>query len=786
MTLVYLAAAWLGAMAAVGAWSVAWWVPAAWLIALTPLRLALACQRQAAALAWAAIAIAALAGGARFDSWWNREVPSLAAFVGAEATVYGVVDSEADPGTTTTAYVLRVRSIATDGGPATAASGRVRMTLHQYTELLPGDRLSVSGKLQEPPVFDGFDYRAYLARQDIVATMLFPRFETAGVDDSYWFARTTARARRSIERVLQRALPEPEAALAAGVAFGRDETLDSNVRDAFRDAGLAHVLAVSGSNVVVVAATVMAVATAFVRRQWALIPAAGSVLAYVCLAGLDPSTVRAGIMAGIFLVGAALGRQQSGLAALGLAAIAMTAIRPATAADVGFQLSLAATGGLIAFGPWIRAGLEAARNRMPLGAALPDVAVQVAAISLSATISTLPVTWFAFERVSLVGPLANLVVEPIFATAFFASLLTGLGGLAWGPLGWAAGLVAFYPLRLMRRVGEIAADIPFAAVDLPPVGVDAAILAGVTLFVAALAAYSRYAPVVAPRAPRAADRLAQRLVLTGVGACCAIAITALSILPLQPPGDLQVDVLDVGQGDAILITTPAGRRVLVDGGPSGLVLARQLGAVLPHWERGLDAVLLTHPQEDHVAGLVEAVRRFQIDQAFVTHVPSATISYRLFDARNGTQTELAAGDHWEWDGVTFDVLWPPAGASARNINDLSIVLRVTYGGVRLLLTGDIERGAQAQLLATTDLRADVLKVPHHGAATNHPGLFEAVGARLALISSGAGNRFGHPAQATLEHLTATGARIVRTDTHGRIRLRSDGRSIRVSPARASP
>jgi competence protein ComEC len=703
-----------------------------------------------------------------------------------EATLEGVVDSEADPGATTTAYVLAVHRVAVDGGPAVPVAGRVRMTLHQYTTLLPGDRLRVTGKLEAPPVFEGFDYRAYLERQDIVATMLFPRLEAEGVDASRWFARTTALLRSNVEDALQRALPEPEAALAAGVAFGRDETLDPVVRDAFRDAGLAHVLAVSGSNVVVVAATVMAVATSFVRRQWALVPAAVSVVAYVCLAGLEPSTVRAGVMAGIFLLGAALGRQQSGLAALGAAAILMTAIHPATAANVGFQLSLAATGGLMAFGPWIRSGLDIARQRLPLGAALPDVAVQVAAISLAATVSTLPVTWFTFERISLVGPLANIVVEPVFAVAFFASLVVGLGGLAWEPLGWAAGLAALYPLRLMRTAGETAASVPYAAVDLPRVGVDLAVVAGAALFAAALMAYRRYAPTVPPRAPRRADLAARRVAFVAAGSCCAVAVTALSLLPLRTPGELLVDVLDVGQGDAILITTPRGHRLLVDGGPSGIVLARQLGAVMPHWERRIDAVLLTHAQEDHLAGLVDALRRYNVGETFETHATNTTISYRLFEARSGQQTELAAGTSWEWDGVLFEVLWPPAGETARNRNDLSIVLRVTYGEVRLLFTGDVERGAQAQLLAAGTLGAHVVKVPHHGAATNAPGLFDAVGAQVALISAGAGNRFGHPAQETLDSLVASGARVVRTDIHGRARVRTDGRSLRVSSARASP
>jgi competence protein ComEC len=249
------------------------------------------------------------------------------------------------------------------------------------------------------------------------------------------------------------------------------------------------------------------------------------------------------------------------------------------------------------------------------------------------------------------------------------------------------------------------------------------------------------------------------------------------VWPASGPGDLRITILDVGQGDAILVTTPNGERVVVDGGPSGIVLARELGEVLPHWQREIAAVVLTHPDADHVGGLPALLRRFEVGRVYDNGEERDTEIFAHFEELAGTRHALRRGEVFEVDGVRFETLWPVAGPLEGPRNAASVVLRVTYGDAVILLTGDIEETAQRALMATGAVGAHVVKVPHHGAATNADGFFPATGASVTVISAGEGNRYGHPADRTLHDLA--GRAVLRTDRNGRVTIVSDGASITV-------
>ena len=563
MTLVVAALAWLASIAAVALWGMPSWLVGALVACFVPLTWLLR-GRQWAGLV-AILALVSLVGGARFASWDHREPPSLAGFVGQEVVLDGVVESEPVPAATTTAFVVRVEQIETDGRSVTA-EGKLRASLAQYTDYLPGTRLRLSGVLDDPPVFADFDYRSYLARQGIVATMYLPTVDVVAGPSRWSATRNIMEARLALDRALQRALPEPEAALAGGIAFGRDGAMPDDLYGDFRDVGLAHIVAVSGSNVSLVAALTFALFTWLVGRRFAMIPAAVSVLGYLAVAGLSGSVTRAGIMAMVYLLGAFLGRQRSALAALGAAVIVMTLYQPGAARDVGFQLSLAATAGLIVFGPWIRAWLAVGTNRLRAHW-LPQPVIEVAALSASATFATLPLVWINFGRVSVIGPLANILIEPLFVVVFWLSMATAIAGLVWGPAGWALGLAAYYPLSFITWFARDAANIPFAAVDVPAGNGSVALVAYGGLCAVGWLAYRRYAPTASITSTAGpAPRLSRTYVAVAAAGVLGCAVIPVSLWPLRGPGELSVDVLNVSSGDALLVTTPSGRHVLVDGG----------------------------------------------------------------------------------------------------------------------------------------------------------------------------------------------------------------------------
>jgi competence protein ComEC len=651
-------------------------------------------------------------------------------------------------------------------------SGKLRLSTDQYAQYLPGTRLRLTGKLSDPPVFPDFDYRSYLTRHDIVATMSRPGVELLSGPSRWTVSRNAAELRLALDHSLQRSLPEPEASLAGGIAFGRDGGISDELYSDFRDTGLAHIVAVSGSNVTLVTAIVFFLSTWVVGRRWAMLPAALMVVLYLFVAGLSASVVRAGVMALVFLFGAWLGRQQSGLAALGAAAIIMTAYQPEAAQDLGFQLSLAATAGLIVFGPWIRYGLERLGNRWARW--LPRRVIEIVALSTSATLATLPIVWLNFGRVSVVGPLANIVVEPLFVVAFVLSALSAGVGVVWGPGGWAIGVAAYYPLSFITWFARTAASLPFAAFDVPTTNGSVALIAFLLVCVAGWFAYRRYAPVVPARPVSKRKRqTAKRLTWAGGVAMVAIAAVPVTLLPMRSSGELRVTVLDADSGDAVLFTTPNGKHVLVDAGPSGIVAARELGGVLPHWERRLDAVFALQPQAQHAGGVEGVLERFKVARLFGTS--------EVGDIGGRALKSLAAGDRYDVDGVRFEVLWPAAGFEGKDPNDGAMVLRVTYGATSVLLAGNLSAASQEALMAAADVRASVLLVPHHGANKTDAPFLSGVHPSLAVIPVEVTRFSSGPADTTLAALA--GATVFRTDESGRVTVSSNGQRLRFDTER---
>jgi competence protein ComEC len=779
VTLVVLALGWLGGITAVALWNAPGWFFGLCLLLLIPLTLRN--WLPLSPLLLAGTAVVAVAGGLRFEHWEQSPPPLLAEHTGQHVGVTGVVRGLQQPGITTSRFRIDVNAVHTAEGTE-PISGGVLVTLGEYAALEPGATVRVRGRLDEPPVLGDFDYRAYLARQGVVATMFYPRVTVEAAAPTWSRERMVGAIRQRLEDGVVRSLPEPAASVAAGISLGRPGTVPRELYDDYRSAGLAHILAVSGAHLSVLSGLVFFGLLQVVNRRTAIWPAMAVIVLYVFLAGAPFSVVRAAIMAVIFLLGVFLGKQQASLSALAAAAIVMTAFRPATALEAGFQLSLSATAGLIVFAPWIRHWIGVGVERVQLRGLVPPIVEHVAALSLAATITTAPILWVTFGHVPLIGPVSNIVVEPVFALAFGLSLVTAFAGTASETAGWAVGLGAYYPLSVLSWTATTLGNAPYASVELPRISANWALLAYVVLAVPGWFAYRHLAPIPERPPISRGERHTRRIAIGAAAGALAVGVAWHSLLPLRGPGELEVTMLDIGQGDAVLVVTPGGQRVLVDGGPSGTALAHELGPVLPHWARTIDAIVLSHPEADHVGGLPEALRRYRARDVYDNGAFHDTQMAALYYDAAPKRTRLEAGDSFELDGVAFEVLWPPGDADGLGPNDLSVVLRVEYGETVVLLTGDIEHAPQRAMVEEgVWLEATVLKVPHHGGATSSRAFLEAVGAPVALISAGEGNRYGHPAQVTMNQLD--GASIYRTDIHGRVTVRSDGERVRVETQR---
>jgi competence protein ComEC len=635
----------------------------------------------------------------------------------------------------------------------------------------PGAELEVGGLLERPRRSAGasFDYPAFLRRRGI-------RFELA-LEELRWLGGRRGGAggaidalRRRAERGISAGLSRKNAELLAGMVLGEDQNVSPEVSDDFRRSGLAHLLAVSGQNVMllaVLALPLLSVAGLGVRGRLAGVGAL--VALYVPLAGAGPSLQRAGVMAGAGLAAAALGRPASRWYALLLAAAATLAVNPRVAGDPGWQLSFAAVGGIAALAPGLARALRA----------LPHVLAEGIAITVAAALTTAPLLAFHFGAAQLVALPANLLalaaVAPVMWLGMLQAALGALGDAAL-PAAWALGRLNGLGLAYLRALARWFGDAPHGQLALPLRSPLAVAIAYALLAATALAA-RRVARALEPRAlgwAAAWRRLPRRRRIGLVAGAMAVAGLGLwrATAPPGPPDRLTVSFLDVGQGDATLIQDGSGAAVLFDGGPPEARVAR---LVRNSGVKRLSAVVATHQSRDHQGGLPEVLERFPVDLMLDggdgTHDPGFRALEREADRRGVRRVRALAGQTLRAGGLEIRVLSPPPrppGAPRGDPNGRAVVAVVSEDGFRLFLSADAE---SPSLLPLRLPPVTAMKVPHHGSEDpGLPQLLRRLRPKVATIEVGAHNSYGHPMSSTLEALKGAVPQLYRTDRDGTVRL----------------
>ena len=718
-------------------------------------------------------------------------------------------------------------TLATPPGPGPAF--QVAATLPRYPVVTPGDRVVVEGEIRPRP---DSPYGTYLMRIGAVGTVTARTLEIEIAPDDP--GRRLEDLRRGAAAALTRVLPEPEAGLAAGILIGLRDLVDRDLAAAFTTAGVSHVVAISGWNIAIVAAAIAAMTGRLGRRRRSVVTIV-AIVAYVAFAGASPSVVRAALMAGVVLLARESGRAGRAAAALGWAATLLLVSDPGLIGDAGFQLSSLATAGLIAWATPLTGWIETiGRGR------LPHWLAESLGVSLAAQAATLPIVLVSFGRLAVLSPIVNLVVVPLVAPAMAVGLVALAGGtlvVAGVPpvIGAVLAAPGWVILRVLVAVVEAAAGLPFASVTLePPLDLGAATavaggLVGLTWWRQARRSTRKPTATAIARAqegssdPRgpAQGRESTTAKLTAPGgarpattksapgpgravrrAAIAALVVAVAVaggvVAARPAGIARVSILDVGQGDAILVEGSRGGRLLIDGGPDPDRLLVELDRRIPPWDRRIDVVILSHPHEDHVAGLALLLERYRVARVFEPGMRGLGPGYAAWLRELGrpgapTRLGLAAGDRVAVDEIALRVLWPirgqvpitpPDGGTA--INNVSIVLLGQVGERRFLLMGDVEEGIDPSLLAAGLPRVDLLKVAHHGSRTATTQAFvDATRPRVAVASAGAGNPYGHPVKATLDRLAASGARVLRTDLDGTVvaRFEATGMTVRTEGGR---
>ena len=741
--------------------------------------------------------------------------------------VEGVVLSDVEALGSFARFRLGVERIQSDEGEWTTVEGVILVWARADYEIARqreapyfryGDRLLIEGWISEPPQLEEFDYAAYLARQGIAEVLDAHSVEIIGTGEGNPFYRSLYSVRRRLAASIAVVVPEPQAALGQATLLGLRRNIPTELTDAFRRTGTAHLLAISGLHVGILLGISLAASAALLgrRHHLHLIAPLLVIWLYGLLSGMSPSATRACIMGSVFLASLAFGRQRGSLAPVGVAAALMVAVSPSVLYSISFQLSFAAIAGIAAYSDTFGDGLRSSIDRLVGRRSIlrtPIVGIaDMLGVSLAATIATLPLIAFHFERVSTLGIPASVLTLPVLPFLIVGSAGAALAGLVSTtlatPLGWLAWSAGAYLTGLVTLLAEL----PGASVDIgnlaaPAVAAYYGLLllayGGTVMFRGAVREVlrgvvfwrgHRNSSQANWRSPQAAKVSRSMWLLVPAAFFASLAWSQA----LTREDRLHVVFFDVGQGDAIFIETPGGRQMVVDGGADPLLMTRLLGERMRFSDRHLDIVAATHPNSDHIGGLVQVLERYDVGAVLERRIEYESATYQAWEkavreeeAGGATVIEARAGQVIALDrDVLVEVLGPPSEllrGAASDADNASLVLRLVYGEVSMLLTGDIFAEEERALVARgAVVDSDVLKVPHHGSdSSSTPVFLNAVSPAAGVISVGEGNRYGHPHAEVLERLRefVDDGMLFMTAERGSVEFISDGETLWVRTER---
>ncbi len=674
-----------------------------------------------------------------------------------------------------------------------------------------GDQLWIEGLARAPRALAEFDYPAYLANQGISGVIHSRNVMLTGPSAGKtggWRGRVFDLRGRMSDN-LEDALPDPQSAIGQALLLGKRGRVPPDLVEEFRATGTSHLLAISGLHIGSIMLIALALGAGILGKRWSayLIFPFALIWFYVLISGAPPSAVRAAIMGTVYLSAVVLGRPRGILPALALSAAVMTAHSPQVLQQISFQLSFGAMAGIAMalplqerVGTTIAGWTEANpfHGSHWLGFFLRWTAASFI-VSFGATMATWPLVGFSFDRMPILGILATALALPALPFILLGTFLTSLGGMFHPAIAQIFGWITLLPLSYLT---ELVSRFPALAVSGGWIG-SWLIWAWFLIIGALLPLRTGFAY----RLPQGlfAGRLLKQPRETGVGrlgvsstalrnfsvviGLFVVAVFIWTRILAGSDGKLHVYFFDVGQGDSVLIVTPGGKQILVDGGPGSESATAALARHLPKGDRSLDMVVLTHLHSDHSRGLLEVLDRYAVATVLFSPENPQSVQSAIYpqwrsmlDREDSMEIPAEAGQQVLLEpGVSLQVLNPSAQANPESRNNHAVVLRLVYDEVSFLLASDIESEAENGILRSSpNINSAVLKVAHHGSLTSTtPRFLAEVDPSVAVISVGATNRFGHPRPEIVERLTeAVGENtIFRTDQDGTVEFITDGQAL---------
>jgi competence protein ComEC len=698
---------------------------------------------------------------------------------GYDVLVTGTLRDPPDVRDTYANLRVQVRQLDDGHGPITV-KGVVLARVPSGQDLHYGDHVRLRGRLVTPPSDEDFSYRDYLARQGIRSYMSTASVTLLPGRGGSPFLRLVYTWKEASLRNVYRLFLDPEASLLAGILLGVDAGLPSRLRQSFNNTGTAHIIAISGFNIAVIAGVMAFVFNRLLGARLGAIAAGAGILLYTVFVGSDPPVMRAALMGLIGLLALQVGRRQVGIHTLAVVSAIMALINPLILWDVGFQLSVMATLGLILYGTrFTQATRRLVGSWLPPSGARNFILslAQLVMLTLAAEITTLPIVAYQFKQISLVSPVVNAFVLPVQpavmvvgGAAVFASLfIYPLGQL----LAWAAWPLTAYTIRLV----ELFDSVPHAVIYLGGFSLAAVVLfygalLGVTLAGSKMMEYIRS---LKPRLAQVGFGLALISLLT-------MALFTWRLLASAPDGRLHITFLDVGSADAVFIQGPTGGRVLINAGPSAISVSDALGRRMSPLHHDLDWLVVASTDENEVAALPTLLPRFPPKAVLLGAPDQASFS-------SAVMLERLEADETPITHAEVGHVLNLGGGATLKVMDLSSrgsTLLLEWNSFRMLLpVGANMDTLQALESGRAIGPVGVLLLAQSGyAPLVTPEWVQSLNPRLVVISVAAADKDGLPPAETLEILKDYP--ILRTDINGWIEVSTNGRNMWVSSQRKTP
>lgn len=634
-----------------------------------------------------------------------------------------------------------------------------------------GDVLKIKGKLEKPigqKNFGEFDYELYLAREKIFTYINIWQekdIQKIGENDSNFLVSFSLSARDKIKEITKQTLPPPYNYLLVGMLLGEKSFIPSHLKEIFAEAGIMHILAVSGLHVGIIAMALLALLSMLkLPKKFKLFILILILITYASITGFRPSVLRATIMFILLIGGKLINRSRNLNISLFFAAFLILLLNPLILYDAGFLLSFIVTFFIINLSPILQ-GL------------LSKIVVWIKnplAVSTAAWVGIFPLSAYFFSKVSIISIISNIFIIPLTGIAVILGFITFFIGLMSISLAGLFANLNYLILNLITLIAKSFSSLPFAFIYVAQPSVTVIILYYLTVFFIIEIFYKK---TLSPKIKKKAILI-------------VLSVTLLIIIVqvFYPADNLKVNFINVGEGDCILIEAPNKINILIDGGgtpQSDFDVGNKI--VIPYLRRKgineIDLLILTHPHLDHLEGLLPILKEFKVDMVLDSGLFCDSSEYKEFISlileKGISYHKAKAGDNFIFSNNLEIFLLNPFYDSdfyeESDFNNASIVVKLFYKNANFLFTGDIEEAAEKKLLVWQNiLQSDILKVAHHGSSTStNLEFFDKVNPNIAVITVGK-NHFGHPSQKIIERLEDKNIQIYQTDEDGTVIIRTNG------------